>query len=1471
MAQSLDLFLCNGGLTANSTLLALGQASLGAGCSLAGDGLFGVAQSLDLFGGLADGLATDITDLGGLDVASLGAGCILFVLFGRGHVAKGLDHFLLDGDFATQCALLAFGVAVFGTGGILGIQVDPVMLQSVDFFLLNQDLATDGALLAFSQAGLGAGCILTGENLFSVALSIDGYNFLGNLAAVGTSGDNLLGADLGTASLNNDFLSAGSVGVGADVNKLQLHILISIAVDSSIQNLDSCILISTCQDDELAILRSGHSGGIDKLCFLAVRTRANIHKGTVNIRYSFNSATGNDNLAVHITGDQSSVFNIRLDLAAGDVEVSGTDTGLVSGLNLDNTAGNIDITGNLDGSLSQVLRVIGFGIDITAVNIQVTAVDNRNTLHGLGCAGVLGYDITTIDDHISANGTNNLAVICVGPAGLGDVQVNIQGQLVAGNPLCFSTGITVAHLGGQDAGSIGVHSQGSFFVSTLDGQLVTIVDALVGLQHAGAIDNDGQRSSVAGEQSGGSVSIGLGGAIVSPLAAQLFVVSIDDEVFQVQGGSSITGVPNQLGIVVFFGCTGRSLGDVSTGNSLGDHLDLGCNSTGLRIGNFNLFLYGDPVVSGGVTLNHIDRNVIVGQIEGSAVDAQSVSSFQLGSFLMLDLSATNCASGHEIVAVDDDLGFGVLTGDSVHNCIAAEALGYIVAAFQDGVGISVVAGSSLEVGGGCVLFDQSAALFGVEHVELGSSGSIAGGGVNSLHSAFNLQRAAIHSNIQGPDTNTVIRIGRTGIVAGVDDLQVAVAVQGNISGVQNAIHVGLEDTHTQADIAIGFNGHIRISNGQAVGLAVTDNNGSPLTGNAGIILNRQLTILNSNLAVGGADHRVDTAGIGSLNADLTAGDGQVCLVAQAQHSDTLGAASNIQRCTLCAFHVQMALAGTVCCSGVADESIAAGSLIRNIDGVFAFVSQLQRTVILRIQEGSGVLVVGVTDGNIGLVVNDAETVVPVVSSGSCYGQAALFTVDPVVSFGDISSGAVGIDSNSSAEQGNSTAHNLHGLGVGVATDGAEEGSVESTVNDFAVGDLIGMGNLVQNQGLGHAADGAGLQSLALCSAGGSLGDGLGVLVLTFHSCAADGAGGLALCPCAGSVLGVGLELDVASILCLCSGNGLALRIGQGVAQALCDLGCGYQSVSTGSNLDVTAIEDQISITFDAGVSLAGAGVLCSQIQVAAIDGNGGSARNCLGVQASSRLSLGGNVSVHGQLIENIDTGSTSLIGVINIQSCTVFAGDIGMGPTVGTTGSVTDSHTVFKEAVLGDNELHSTALGVYGLFINTEGVGTGLGDLNALHFQGETTGICIVVILCIPVSFVGNDLDPLGLRCAVLVGFFEGNFLVLGVRNSFAVAGSVQRHFVWTEWYGLLLQHGRGVLLRQAADQRSCTARESYSVFFSSWGLHSFFNFFAGVLPLRAPQQQDMSLRTRKTYVFIYEYSIPSTQGYCNKRLQIFH
>ena len=180
MTQCVDGFLCNQGLAADSTLLALGQAGSSTGSSLARDNFFGVTQSCNLFL-CYSGLATDSTLLA-LGQAGLGAGCVL-----------------AGNDF--------FGVA-----------------QCCDFFLGNQDLVTDGALLALGQAGLGAGCCLAGDNFFGVTQSCDFFNGLADdLAALAGHG-NGLGSGLGAGCILGNQLSSSGVGMLTLHNSLGLDL-----------------------------------------------------------------------------------------------------------------------------------------------------------------------------------------------------------------------------------------------------------------------------------------------------------------------------------------------------------------------------------------------------------------------------------------------------------------------------------------------------------------------------------------------------------------------------------------------------------------------------------------------------------------------------------------------------------------------------------------------------------------------------------------------------------------------------------------------------------------------------------------------------------------------------------------------------------------------------------------------------------------------------------------------------------------------------------------------------------------------------------------------------------------------------------------------------------------------------------------------------------------------------------------------
>ena len=134
-----DVFLGNQNYVANGALNAVGLAHGGAGCGIAGDNLFGVAQSLALSPGLVDGAAYGA-------VLNVGLGCGAGCCSGSGLPVMGSAVFLFPGlvDDAALGALLS--VNGEGAVGALNSGLNlPVVLGSFALGVGSRFYAANGA------------------------------------------------------------------------------------------------------------------------------------------------------------------------------------------------------------------------------------------------------------------------------------------------------------------------------------------------------------------------------------------------------------------------------------------------------------------------------------------------------------------------------------------------------------------------------------------------------------------------------------------------------------------------------------------------------------------------------------------------------------------------------------------------------------------------------------------------------------------------------------------------------------------------------------------------------------------------------------------------------------------------------------------------------------------------------------------------------------------------------------------------------------------------------------------------------------------------------------------------------------------------------------------------------------------------------------------------------------------------------
>ena len=230
MAQSVNSLLSNQNIAAYGAVLALGQASLGAGRSHGRVGDFNVQAAVAAGGAAAvlpsmlgffhSNLAAAAPSLAVL-VGSPGpdflAGVVIGILFGgllsdqnfvtdgamlalgqagfgaggchcridHFGVTLGRDNFLSDQNFVTDRAVLAFGQTGFGAGGFLGLVDHFGVTLGRDNFLSDQNFVTDRAVLAFGQTGFGAGGFLGLVDHFGVTLGQDNFLSEQNIAAYG--------------------------------------------------------------------------------------------------------------------------------------------------------------------------------------------------------------------------------------------------------------------------------------------------------------------------------------------------------------------------------------------------------------------------------------------------------------------------------------------------------------------------------------------------------------------------------------------------------------------------------------------------------------------------------------------------------------------------------------------------------------------------------------------------------------------------------------------------------------------------------------------------------------------------------------------------------------------------------------------------------------------------------------------------------------------------------------------------------------------------------------------------------------------------------------------------------------------------------------------------------------------------------------------------------------------------------------
>ena len=227
--------LGNQNLATDRTLLTLSQAGFGAGGSLAGDDLLGVTQrGNDLLGN--DSLAADGALLA-LGQAGFGTGGSLSCknllgMSGRGNDLLGYQNLTADG------ALLALGQAGFGTGRSLAGDDLLGVAGGGNDLLGNQNLTADGALRAFGQAGFGTGCSLTGDNFLSVGQLGAGNGFAAQLfTADGAVNHGLIGTGHGAGGIDRilDHGCSGCVTQGGNGDRLTAELCAAdIAIDRDV-------------------------------------------------------------------------------------------------------------------------------------------------------------------------------------------------------------------------------------------------------------------------------------------------------------------------------------------------------------------------------------------------------------------------------------------------------------------------------------------------------------------------------------------------------------------------------------------------------------------------------------------------------------------------------------------------------------------------------------------------------------------------------------------------------------------------------------------------------------------------------------------------------------------------------------------------------------------------------------------------------------------------------------------------------------------------------------------------------------------------------------------------------------------------------------------------------------------------------------------------------------------------------------
>ena len=707
---------------------------------------------------------------------------------------------------------------------------------------------------------------------------------------------------------------------------------------------------------------------------------------------------------------QATVLCIGDHSTASNINIWGAQAGLFSRISFHSTAIDVDIAAfNLIGCAGGIGSLVGFSVNITAIDNQITAILNTNTATILLAEAGIGNNVAAIDDQVCAPcSDNHITGGLVGPAAQGNGQVCIQSQGLAAQVLVCQ--ITRSCAGGDNAGSLGPDIQAGI-ANALDLQIFLIMQAIVSLQLALAtLNNDLQASARAGQQAGGSTGACAGRRCHSPLATPFFTVVVYNKVFQVQSGSCITGMPNQLGIVI---------GSISAIQSLGGVLTLyifsnrtGSSFAGFGIGGFHIV--GNTIVTGASLIDRIDGDVVSSYLKSNTINCHSIGSIQLGGCLAAHSFTTDRTVGNEAAgsAVRNSftlgvtgcrdlhsLGPGVTVSTSICNVLGAcfgtgGVLGNGLNAFYS----AVVTGGQLEVSAYSILINSLAVLCG-EHIvftNIGghSKGSCCIGEIQCLHSTLNLKAAAGHLNLlckqAGTGEGSVITLDGC-----VDDLDITVT--GNIKD-SGAIHatnnyaigifgVLIPNTCTNAHNAIAFNGHISIINIEIIAAIATHDNGRLVSYALDIVLDCQITVFNGNRAITKGQHRAGTTGSGLCHIQGTTGDLKVNLIGTGNDSCAVVTTGNIQNCIVSALQVQISA-----CSGRALGSIgtkvdeitaSAAGCIRYENFVGTFVLHLQLTIVSTVYKRCVILIVSIPQGNGRNIIDNCERIVPIVLCSYC--------------------------------------------------------------------------------------------------------------------------------------------------------------------------------------------------------------------------------------------------------------------------------------------------------------------------------------------------------------------------------------------------------------------------------------------------------------------------------------------------------